>query len=69
MDFIKGLPNLFGKKVIFVVVDRLNKISHFMALFHPYPASDVAQSYLDNVFKLHGFPNTIMSDRDAIFIS
>jgi len=40
-----------------------------MALFHPYPASDVAQSYLDNVFKLHGFPNTIMSDRDAIFIS
>jgi len=46
MDFIEGFPNSFGKKVIFVVVDGLSKAAHFMALPHPYTASDVAQSYL-----------------------
>nr|KYP63442.1 Retrotransposable element Tf2 [Cajanus cajan] len=40
-----------------------------MALSHPYTASDMAQSYMDNVFKLHGFPSTITSDRDSIFVS
>nr|KYP34432.1 Transposon Ty3-I Gag-Pol polyprotein [Cajanus cajan] len=65
MEFIKGLPIYYGKKVIFVVVDRLSKAAHFMALSHPYTATEVAQSFMDNVFKLHGFPDSITSDRDA----
>ncbi|WVZ10094.1 hypothetical protein V8G54_014624 [Vigna mungo] len=69
MDFIEGLPNSFGKQVIFVVVDRLSKAANFMALQHPYTALTVAQCFLDNIFKLHGFPTTITSDRDPIFIS
>jgi len=68
MDFIKGLPNSFGNKVVFVVVDRLSKVGHFMDLSHPYTTSDVAQSYPDNVFQLNGFLNTITSDRDSILI-
>jgi len=52
-----------------VVVDRLSKADHFMALHHPYTAKDVAQTFLDNIFKLHGFPNTITNDKDSIFIS
>lgn len=46
-DFIDGLPTSFGKSVIFVVVDRLSKASHFMVLKHPYTAMSVAQMFLD----------------------
>ena len=69
MDFIEGLPHSEGKQVIFVLVDRLSKAAHFMALTHPYTARSVAQAFLDNVFKLHGCPETITSDRDPIFVS
>jgi len=55
--------------VIFVVVDRLSKSAHFMPLSHPYSASDVAQVFLDFLFKLHGFPDSITSDRDPVFVS
>jgi len=69
MDFIEGLPKSHGKEVIWVVVDRLSKYVHFVTLSHPYSAEDVAQAYLDNIFKLHGLPNSIVSDKDAVFIS
>nr|GEX43424.1 hypothetical protein [Tanacetum cinerariifolium] len=67
--FIVGLPKSQGKSVIFVVVDRLSKYSRFMALIHLYTASFVAQVFLDNLCKLHGLPSSIVSDRDAIFLS
>ena len=47
MNIIDGLPTFFGKSVIFVVVDRLSKASHFMAFKHPYTAMSVAQMFLD----------------------
>ena len=55
MDFIKGMSSSNGKNVNYVVVDRLSKSTHFMSLSHPYSAVELAQSFLDNVFKLHGF--------------
>ena len=44
MDFVEGLPKLHLKFVVFVVVDRLTKYTHFMALSHPYFATMVANS-------------------------
>nr|GEX01561.1 retrotransposable element Tf2 [Tanacetum cinerariifolium] len=64
MDFIEALSLSQNKSVIFMVVDRLSKYTHFIPLSHPYIASHVAQAFLDNVCKLHGLPFTIVSDKD-----
>ena len=69
MDFVEGLPKSQGKDVILVVVDRLTKYSHFISMHHPYSAQDVVNIFLDNVFKLHGLPKVILTDRDPIFTS
>ena len=68
-DFIEELLFSHGKDVIFVILNQLSKCSHFIPLKHPYTALEVAQVFMDNVFKLHGLPKTIVSDRDPIFTS
>lgn len=69
MDFSMGLPLCKGKYVIFVVVDRLSKYSHFIAMAHPYTATMVAQVFFENILKLHGMPYSIVIDRDLVFMS
>lgn len=67
MNFITGLPKSNGKTVIFVMVDRWRKYAHFMSVSHPFAAIEVAQCYLDNIFKLHGLLRSV-SDRDNVFL-
>ena len=69
MDFVEGFPMSHLKSMVFVVLDRLTKYTHFMALSHPYTATKVANLYLHYVFKLYGMPSTIVSDRDPVFTS
>ncbi|KAL4181371.1 hypothetical protein AMTRI_Chr12g270840 [Amborella trichopoda] len=69
MDFIDGLLNSNGKTTIFVVVDRLSKVAHFIPISHPYTTILVAQIFLTHVFKLYGMPKSILCDRDSVFTS
>jgi hypothetical protein len=52
-----------------VVVDKFSKYAHFISLTHPFTALAVAKVYLSQVYKLHGLPTAIISDRDPIFTS
>lgn len=69
MDFIEGLPSSNRMNTIFVVIDKFTKYGHFVALSHPFTALNVAQAYMDSIYKLHGLPEVIISDRDKIFTS
>jgi hypothetical protein len=67
MDFIVGLPKLGNKSVTMVVVDHISKYAHLCSLQHPFIASIVAQRFMDQVFKLHGMPHSIVSNLDPTF--
>lgn len=69
IDFITGLPPSQGHTIIMVVVERYSKGAHFDALPTHHTAHQVAVHFLNLVYKLHGFPRSLVSDRDALFLS
>jgi hypothetical protein len=69
MDFIVKLPKSKGFDSIFVVVDRLTKMAHFIPCNESMSAKELATLFIDNIFRLHGFPTSIVSDRGALFTS
>ena len=52
---------------MYVVVDKLTKFAHFFAISFDYSAAQVAKLFFREVFRLHGLPKTIVSDRDIKF--
>jgi len=52
-----------------VIVDKFTKYAYFLPLAHPYTAIQIAQTFFNNIYKLHGLPKAIISDRDRIFTS
>jgi ribosomal protein L21E len=69
LDFVEGLPKSGAYNCILVVIDKFTKYGHFIPLSHPYTALTVAQKFVDTIYRLHGLPNMIISDRDPIFTS
>ena len=67
MDCIKGLSMSYGKDKILVVVDKLTKYAHFIRVRKTNSTKETTESFWKNVYKLHGFPNIIVSDKDAKF--
>lgn len=69
MDFISGLPPSGKYDCILVMVDKFTKYAHFCSLSHPLSAAHVARVFFDTVYKMHGLPAILVSDRDPIFMS
>ena len=69
MDFVEGLPTSGSANVIMVAVDKFSRFAHFIALRHLISATSVARAFLDHIYKLHGLPLAIISDRDRLFTS
>ena len=65
MDFIVGLPKTAkGFDSIWLVIERLTKIVHFLPVKVKYTVVTYAELYIARILSLHGVPKTIVSDRD-----
>ena len=69
VDFITKLPVVVGKDVILVVCNRLSKMTHFVAAIERMSAEGLARLFGDNVWKLHGLPESVVSDRGPQFVA
>jgi transposase InsO family protein len=70
MDFIVGLPRTqAGYDSIWVIVDRLTKVAHFIPVKTTYLGAKLTELYMSQIVCLHGVPKKIMSDRGSQFTS
>ena len=70
MDFVTGLPcTTGGFDSIWVIVDRLTKLAHFLPIKKTYSTNRLARLYVSRIVCLHGIPVSIISDRGATFTS
>ena len=70
MDFIVGLPRTRdGYDSIWVIVDRLTKVAHFISVNTTYSGAQLAELYMSRIVCLHGVPKKIVSDRGTHFTS
>jgi hypothetical protein len=70
MDFITGLPRSTKKNdAIMVVVEILSKVAHLIPFKSTCKAIDISKIFMKEIFRLHGIPKEIISDRDTKFTS
>jgi hypothetical protein len=70
MDFITGLPRTqLRYDSIWVIVDRLTKVAHFLPIKTTYSSAKLAELYIKRIVCLHGVPKKIIFDRGTQFTS
>jgi len=69
MDFIVGLPKSDGYTKIWVIVDRFSKMAHFIRLRTEEDIKELALTFVKEIWRLHGLPESIVFDRDTQFTS
>jgi hypothetical protein len=70
MDFIVGLPRTqAGYDSIWVIVDRLTKVAHFIPVKITYSGAKLAKLYMSRIMCFHGVPKKIVLDRGSQFTS
>ena len=70
MDFVVGLPKTgSGNDSIWVIVDRLTKSAHFLPVKTTYTADRLVRIYIQEIVRLHGVPECIVSDWGSTFTS
>jgi hypothetical protein len=69
MDFITGLPKEEGSNTIWVIVDRLMKMAHFVACVDTMGPNELADGFLTHVVRTYGLPSSVISDRGSLFTS
>jgi hypothetical protein len=70
MDFIVGLPRTSrGYNSLWVIMDRLIKLAHFIPISITYRVQQYAELYLSHIVRYHGIPKTIISNRGLIFVA
>ena len=70
MDFVVGLPKTrSGRDAVWVIMDRLTKSVHFLAINMTFSLDKLARLYVNEVVSRHGVPMSIVSDRDPRFTS
>ena len=68
MDFIIELPDSAGHNAVMVVVDSVTKQAHFMPTFMTVTAAGMARLFIQHVWKHHGLPRKVVSDRGLQFV-
>ena len=68
-DFVVGLPNSKGFDSVLVVVDQLTMMQHLIPCTKDITAKDLANLFVVNIWRIHGLPETIISDRGNTFAS
>ena len=70
MDFVVGLPkSLQGYDFVWVIIDQVTKLAHFLRVKVNYPLNKLAQLYIQEIVRLHGVSTSIVSNRDPKFTS